>query len=225
MTVVVLSIACVLAVAAALAPTPQARQPQAESPPTPPQPRRRGGITVRRTAGHADPSTLAAWCDALARAVRGGVTLRHALCTVPPPDRIAPTLAPVLLALERGAPLAAALAQIESTSHDLDLVLVVMRACAEHGGPAAEPIDRVAATFRQRAALAGERRTNSAQARMSALVMTCLPLAMLGLLVTTSTSVRHAALSAVGATAIVLGILLNVAGWGWMQRLIERTTR
>jgi hypothetical protein len=60
---------------------------------------------------------------------------------------------------------------------------------------------------------------------MSALVMTCLPGAMLGLLVLTSSSVRGAAMSTLGVTAIVLGILLNLAGWGWMQRLIARTTR
>jgi tight adherence protein B len=225
MTIVVLSIAAVLALAAALAPMPQPRRTDRPAGPAFPRPPRARPTPLRRPSGRADPTTLAAWCDALARAMRGGITLRHALSTVPPPDRIAPSLAPALLALERGAPVAAALARVESTSHDLDLVLVVMRACAEHGGPAAEPIDRAAATLRQRAALAGERRTNSAQARMSALVMTCLPGAMLGLLVLTSSSVRGAAMSTLGVTAIVLGILLNLAGWGWMQRLIARTTR
>jgi tight adherence protein B len=167
---------------------------------------------------------LAAWCDALARALRGGATLRHALCNVPPPEDTQALFTPALLALERGAPVAVALSQIESSSHDLDVVLVVMRACAEHGGAAAEPIDRAAATLRQRAALAGERRTNSAQARMSALVMTCLPGAMLALLALTSHSVRAGATSSMGLFALALGVVLNVAGWGWMRRLIARAT-
>jgi tight adherence protein B len=102
---------------------------------------------------------------------------------------------------------------------------VVVRACAEHGGSAAEPIDRAAAALRQRAALAGERRTNSAQARMSALVMTGLPAAMLMLLTITSGSVRAAATSPVGSIAIAIGALLNIAGWHWMRQLIGRATR
>ena len=225
MTVVVLAIAAVVALGAALAPAPRPRRGDGAAERARARPRRMRLFMSRGQSRQADPAALAAWCDALARALRGGATLRHALGTVTPPDRVAPLLAPALLALERGAPIAAALAQIESSSHDLDVVLVVMRACAEHGGPAAEPIDRAAATLRQRAALAGERRTNSAQARMSALVMTCLPGAMLVLLASTSSSVRGAATSSFGLIAIALGVALNIAGWGWMHRLIARATR
>ena len=224
MTVVVTAIAAVVALGAALAPTPRARRSVGAAEPAP-RSRRLRVFVPRGPSGTADPVALAGWCDALARALRGGATLRHALGTVPPPDRVATLLAPALLALERGAPVATALSQIESSSHDLDVVLVVMRACAEHGGPAAEPMDRAAATLRQRAALAGERRTNSAQARMSAFVMTCLPVAMLALLASTSGSVRGAATSSFGLAAIAFGVVLNVAGWGWMHRLIARTTR
>jgi tight adherence protein B len=182
-------------------------------------------VAVRRANTRVEPSALAAWCDALARALRGGATLRHALRTVPPPACVAQRLAAALLALERGASVSVALADVDSSSRDLDLVLVVVRACAEHGGAAAEPIDRAAAALRQRAALAGERRTNSAQARMSALVMTCLPGAMLTLLVVTSPSVRAAAISPAGLVVIAVGIILNAAGWGWMRGLIARATR
>jgi tight adherence protein B len=182
-------------------------------------------ITLRRVRSHVEPGALAAWCDALARALRGGATLRHALCTVAPPPSVAPQLAPALLALERGTSVAAALTDIDARSRDLDLVLVVLRACAEHGGTTAEPIDRAAAALRQRAALAGERRTHSAQARMSAVVMTCLPGAMLALLALTSRSVRAAATSPAGVAVIGAGLLLNLAGWAWMRRLIARATR
>ena len=225
MTIVVLSIAAALALGAAVAPAPRPRLPVQLSAPPRQRSRSRGRSSPRRPSRRADPAALAAWCDALARALRGGTTLRHALCSVPPPDRIASLLAPASLALERGASVAAALAHVDSSSHDLDVVLVVLRACAEHRGPAAEPIDRAAATLRQRAALAGERRTNSAQARMSALVMTCLPGAMLALLALTSSSVRGAATSSFGLAAIAFGVVLNLAGWGWMQRLIARATR
>jgi tight adherence protein B len=190
--------------------------------------RRNGRLRrIARDRAHAriEPSALAAWCDALARALRGGATLRHALATVDPPASVAPQLAPALLALARGASVTAALAGVDARSRDLDLVLVVMRACAEHGGAAAEPIDRAAAALRQRAALAGERRTNSAPARMSAVVMTCLPGATLMLLALTSGSARAAATSKVGLAVIAFGIMLNLAGWGWMRRVIARATR
>jgi Flp pilus assembly protein TadB len=60
---------------------------------------------------------------------------------------------------------------------------------------------------------------------MSALVMTCLPGAMLALLVVTSGSARAAAVARTGLAVIAAGVVLNVAGWFWMRRLIAGTTR
>jgi tight adherence protein B len=178
-----------------------------------------------RRARRSDAADLASWCDALARALRGGTTLHHALRTVAPPQGAAESLAPALLALERGLPVGRAVADVRGASSDLDLVLVVLRACADNGGAAAEPIDRAAAALRQRAALAGERRTHSAQARMSALVMTLLPGAMLFMLAASSASVRAVVLTPVGLVVIAAGAVLNVAGWSWMRRLIGSAAR
>ena len=225
MTAAILAIGTVVALGSALAKGPMPRQvPGVGHLPAASNGWRARAVRPRRHA-RIEPGALAAWCDALARALRAGITLRHALRTVAIPDCVAPQLAPVVLALERGASVSAALADIDTGAPDLDLVVVVLRACAEHGGASAEPIDRAAAALRQRAALAGERRTNSAQARMSALVMTCLPGAMLLLLMATSRSVRVAATSPAGLTVIGAGIALNAAGWGWMRRLIARATR
>jgi tight adherence protein B len=225
MSAAALAMLAVIAMGGALAPKPVSRRLQPEDSTSRAGVRSIQRLARRRTSGRVEPAALAAWCDSLARALRGGSTLRHAMCTVPPPACVETRLAPALLALERGASVVAALSNLDARSHDLDLVLVVVRACAEHGGEAAEPIDRAAAALRQRAALAGERRTNSAQARMSALVMTCLPVAMLALLALTSRSVRAASTSPAGLAAIALGAMLNVAGWGWMRRLIARATR
>jgi tight adherence protein B len=225
MTVVVLGMLTLVALGAVLAPKPVPRRAFVVDGVSVPRRTRLPRIARGRAHSSIEPSELAAWCDALARALRGGATLRHALSTVEPPSSVAPHLAPALLALARGASVTTALADVDARSRDLDLVLVVMRACAAHGSGAAEPIDRAAAALRQRAALAGERRTNSAQARMSAVVMTCLPGAMLVLLALTSRSVRSAATSAVGLAVIGVGIMLNLAGWGWMRRLIARATR
>ncbi len=177
-----------------------------------------------------DPGELAGWCDALARAVRGGDTLHHALRATDPPDCVAAALAPVVLALDRGASVSAAIDEVDSNSpyldsshldsSHLDLVVVVLRACAGTGGASAEPIDRAAAALRQRAALSAERATPSAQARLSAIVMTLLPGAMLLVLLATSGAVRAASFSPIGVVVLAGGAGLNLSGWAWMRRII-----
>ena len=62
------------------------------------------------------------------------------------------------------------------------LVVVVLRAAAELGGPAAGPLERAALTLHARAAERAERRSASAQARLSARILTALPVTTLGLL-------------------------------------------
>ena len=126
-----------------------------------------------------------------------------------------------MLSLDRGARLADAL-DVSSRSPHLNLAITVARACAVNGGPPAEPLDRAASTLRGRAADAAERRTHSAQARLSAIVMTVLPLAMLALLLATSAPTRTAATSGTGVAVIAIGGTLNVAGWRWMRRIVSQ---
>jgi Flp pilus assembly protein TadB len=66
---------------------------------------------------------------------------------------------------------------------------------------------------------------HSAQARLSARVMTALPLAMLMLLVATSDSVRRVTVSPFGALVVTVGVALNLIGWRWMRATIERAGR
>lgn len=205
---------------------PSDRTPEGDTPPadgttdgTPGRARLR--LTAARRERTVDPIELAAWCDALARAVRGGAAVRSAFTQVEPPRSVATHHRQVALALERGAPLASALDLPPPIPTHLDLVLVVLRSLALHGGPSSEPLDRAAAALRQRAAIIGERRSQSAQAQLSAIVMTLLPGVLLAVLVATSTGVRGAAMSAAGATVIGVGAVANVVGWWWMRRLIR----
>lgn len=215
----------VLALGAAVRPRPPARrpgQPGAATVPWPhsaivglrrlPWPRRRSRTTV-------DPAAVAAWCESLARIVRSGSSLITALHTVEPPEGSRTTIDPIVLSLRRGARLRDAL-DVTTRSPHLNLALTVLRACAVNGGPPAEPLDRAAAALRGRAADAADRRTQSAQARLSAKVMTVLPVAMLTLLLATSATTRTAATSRAGFVAIILGAVLNVGGWHWMRRII-----
>ena len=167
---------------------------------------------------------MAVWCDAVSRGLRSGVSLADALDEAGVPDAAAidaddrMTITALGPAVRRGAPLPRA----GHPSGDLALVLSVIAACREHGGPAAEPIDRAAGVLRARAAEANDRLTQSTQARLSARVMTLLPLALLSVLVATSPSVRAAVATPVGSAAIAVGAALNACGWQWQRRLIRR---
>lgn len=172
---------------------------------------------LRRRTRRCRPDELAGWCDALARDVRSGATLRAALRAAEPPA--GSSLREVGRRLQRGASLADALSVRVASPHE-QAALTVLAACAHHGGPAAQPLDRVAATLRRRAADEAERAVHSAQARLSALVMTVLPGTVLLLLITTSASVRTVTATPTGAIVVACGLGLNALGWWWMRRII-----
>jgi tight adherence protein B len=100
------------------------------------------------------------------------------------------------------------------------VVVPVLRACAELGGPAAPPLEQAAATLHARADAAAERWAHSAQARLSAVVLTVLPLAVLTLLALVEQSIRAALATPAGVSCLVGGAVLNLAGWCWMRRII-----
>ncbi len=172
------------------------------------------------------PDDAAAWCDELARRVRAGSTLRDALTHATPagPD-LRDAVAPTRLALERGASVADAVTiaeadrRVHAGHRHVALVLSVARACAVTGSPPAEPLDRTAGALRRRAADRDERSAQAAQARMSAHVMTIVPLVALGLLAVADPQVRRTAVSPVGVACLVAGGGLNALGWWWMRRV------
>lgn len=165
------------------------------------------------------PFDVATWCEGVSRALRSGSTLTTAIRVTPATAALAPDIDRIVLALDRGVAVADAVAVPISSSH-LDVATIVLRACAANGGSAAEPLDRAAATLRARAADTADRRVQSAQARLSAVVMTVLPLAMLCLLLATSSATRGAVVTTPGLAAVATGAVLNLTGWRWMRRLI-----
>lgn len=211
----------ILACGAAVHPRPRARRAGAR----PAAARHRRSLRWSRSAREPDrvAAEVAAWCEGLARVVRSGSTLTNAVRTVEPPACCSDSVERIILAVDRGARLTDALV-VSTDSPHLDLAVTVLRACATEGGPPAEPLDRCAMTLRARAADAAERRTQSAQARLSATVMTVLPVAMLLLLLLTSSPTREAAASRAGLVAISIGGALNVSGWRWMRRIITGAT-
>ena len=137
-------------------------------------------------------------------------------------------VAPVVRRVARGDSLLAALDAslrpddgIDAAS-DAGLALTVLRSCACFGGPAATPLQRAAATLRARDAVAAEQLAQSAQARLSARVLTLVPVFLLALLAVTDPKVRATLTTPAGLALVGLGALLNLAGALWMRRIIGR---
>lgn len=224
MTAAICTMVAVLALGAAVQPRPAQRRVAPVQPAFAPGAHQTSARTEFRPGRRRPPAPtaaeVAAWCEGMARVIRSGATISTALRTTEPPASCAAHVDDIVLALRRGTRLADALAGPTLSPH-VDLAVTVLRACALNGGPPAEPLDRAAATLRGRAADAAERQTQSAQARLSAVVMTILPVAMLALLLATSPATRAAALTPTGSVVTAIGVALNVAGWRWMRRIIS----
>jgi tight adherence protein B len=176
------------------------------------------------------PEVVAAWCDDLARRVRSGDSLAAALrdaATADPALRVSTD--GIRLALDRGAGVADAVSgrhrrfiegSVPGLQH-LTLASSIIGVSATIGGSAAAPLERVAAALRLRAVDRDDRATQAAQARMSAHVLTVVPLLMLLALTTADADVRAAVVGGAGSACVALGLLLNACGWWWMRRLVE----
>lgn len=193
---------------------------------------------VRRPSQMVRPASLGAWADDLARALRHGSTLHTALANTLPTDTVIERRSASLRHwLGRGATVAEACDEWadELAGHAdaltgrrrragdrtelLGTMAAVLAAIASLGGAAAAPLDRFAVTMRQRASDDLERAAHSAQAKMSAKVLTSVPLAVLALLVLTDADVREVITSTAGGSTVALGLALNTLGALWMRRI------
>jgi tight adherence protein B len=93
------------------------------------------------------------------------------------------------------------------------------------GGAQARAVDGVAATMRERLAVEAELRALSSQARMSALVIGLAPLGFGAFAAATDPRTSDFLLhTPAGLAFVCVGLLLDGAGWLWMQRLCRVTT-
>jgi len=184
--------------------------------------------------------------DELARSTAAGSTLATAIETLGPPRSTRPFAALVgssLVDHRLGAPLGDALATVDPRhapsrrrpprqqlrarrAHlpgpEPALGLAVLEMAARHGGATAASLDRAASAVRERRSVIAERAVQSAQARLSALVLTLLPIGFA--LWTASTDQRVARFltrSPVGWACLGVGLALNLAGWAWMRHIIR----
>ena len=156
--------------------------------------------------------------DAISRQVRSGSSLSTAV--IDEIDRRS-LLGEVVEQLVAGRSLSDALGDIDPKDTDLALTVQVLSATAHLGGPVAATLDEAAAVLRERAAARAERRAHGAQARLSARVLTVVPLGFALWSTTTSQRTRDVYLStAAGGICALCGLALNLVGWRWMKRIV-----
>ncbi len=123
--------------------------------------------------------------------------------------------------LDRGLPLFEATRETASASRDTWFVHA-LQLCATSSESSGEVLERAVSIARERRAWSVERRAQAAQARLSARLMTLVPVGFALWGVIASPSVR----SAYGASPLTLacavaGIVLNTLGWWWMRSLVD----
>ncbi len=111
-----------------------------------------------------------------------------------------------------------------ATSPDPDetVVLQVVSAALALGGPVAATLDTGAALLRERSTARAEAQAHSSQARLSARVLTAVPLVFAGWSLLASPSFRAALTSTPGLVAALVGGMLNLAGWWWMRHIVTK---
>ena len=171
-------------------------------------------------------SQLPGYLEAIARGLRTGLQLGpaavEAAANTPPPLRN--EVAPLADELSRGVRSADVFDRWarRRPQSGAGLAAAAMAFAATAGGARARAIDGVAATLRDRAALEGEVRSLTSQARVSALMIAALPA---GFLLLSAGVGEHAAgflfTTRLGLAILACGLGLDAIGALWMRRIIN----
>jgi tight adherence protein B len=182
-----------------------------------PRPTRPPLVTSPARRAMADDSVAA--FEHAARDVRAGLSTRTALADS---LRRHPGVLPGLRArLEADEPLAEAVHDLAATGDD-ELFVHALRVSLRTDAHPADVLDRAVLIVRERAAWRHERHSQAAQARLSARLLTLLPVGFALWSTATSARVRDAELhQPVVAVCLVLGLVLNLFGWWWMRHLVR----
>lgn len=105
---------------------------------------------------------------------------------------------------------------------DVRLVVSVLRLHRRTGGDLPRVLDGLARTLRERRAAAAEVRSLTAQARLSGAILGLLPIAFfIFLSVISRQDIEAAYRSTAGLTAIGIGLVLQLAAFAWIRRLLR----
>ena len=173
----------------------------------------------RRGRGRASPPTPDEWAallDSISNEVRTGssltTALQRALVRSQPHGRV----------LTPTATLATIAGGAGTTGADEAVAVQALRAAHALGGPIAATLDAAAGLLRERAVIRCEALAFSAQARLSARILTGVPLVFAGWSVVSSRTFRTAVASTPGVASVLTGAVCNLLGWWWMRRIVAR---
>lgn len=172
--------------------------------------------THRRRRSSPTVDEWAALLDAMSSEVRTGSSLATAF------DRAVDRCRPHGQVLSPAATLASIDAGGVSTDPDEVVAVQALRSAHALGGPTAATLDAAATLLRERAAIRGEALAYSAQARLSARVLTGVPLAFAAWSAVSSRAFRSAVISPIGMTSALIGAVCNLVGWWWMRRIVAK---
>jgi tight adherence protein B len=189
-------------------------------------------LVVRSRRGRADTrieQALPLALEAVARSLRSGASLRQAVeeagkGTAGAGRALAGELSRAAAEADQGASLVAALEAVAARRPLPGVRLGVAALClgAETGGAQARAVDGVAATVRERLAVAAELKALSSQARMSALVIGLAPVGFGGFAAATDPRTAQFMFhTSAGLALLAGGLVLDTLGWLWMQRLAK----
>jgi tight adherence protein B len=174
-----------------------------------------------RLIGASVPITI----DGIASELRAGGTIATAVRGIARSDGVlAPDFARIDARLLLGAPIAEAFRSWarERDAPGVDVAAGALAMCATVGGRAADALDGVASSLRDRGAVVAEARALSAQARMSALVVGGTPFLYVGWSALADRQALHALLGTpTGRACVALGVGLEALGAWWMRRILR----
>jgi len=185
--------------------------------PAPRQPPISGGDAT------APADAVADWCAALIGHHRAGRGTAGAIAdTNTTHDDISAVRRVAIDATQRQRSLNEALDEMApNVSRDLQMVIAAISAATASGSAVSPALNRAEQVLRRRADQRREITVASASARMSAMVLTVLPLVVLGVAAIASATVRAYATSTAGRLTIGIGMLLAGTGWWWIRRLTD----
>lgn len=158
---------------------------------------------------HAD---LVTFLTAVARSVRSGGSAAQAIISAPA----------TCVQVSRMQQLVTTGVTVAAAATDEHPHVRVLRACMNGDSLSATALDRAVADERFRVQAQHDISVATAQAGRSARILTVLPFVFLLLLAATSSSVRIHLLTPLVGGAVGLGVILNVAGRGWMRAMVAR---
>lgn len=180
--------------------------------------------SARRRRPDDDLRDLASALEDLGRSLRGGASLAQAISEVAAAgdDPVRHELRRLDARVGGGASLGEALADWRASSDRPGVALAVgaLTVANRAGGSRAQAVDQVAATLRERRALADELRAQSSQARLSALVLVACPVVFAALASSVDPRVVGFMVThPFGWGCLVIGLGLEAAGGWWMARI------